>query len=73
MSEDNNQNQINESFCFKWCDYQNHLSGVVRQLLDENCMVDVTISAEGEHIHAHRIVLSACSTLFKVNITNFPI
>ncbi|XP_012279259.1 uncharacterized protein LOC105699101 [Orussus abietinus] len=65
MCEVDGQPQINESYCFKWADYQNHLSGVVRQLLEEDCMVDVTLSADGERIHAHRIVLCACSTLFQ--------
>lgn len=67
MSEIDNQHEINQSYWFKWNDYQNHLSDVVRQLLEEDCMVDVTLAAAGERIHAHRIVLCACSTLFRVN------
>lgn len=67
MSEIANQHEINQSYWFKWNDYQNHLSDVVRQLLEEDCMVDVTLAAAGERIHAHRIVLCACSTLFRVN------
>lgn len=65
MCEVASQPEINQSYCFKWNDYQNHLSDVVRQLLEDDCMVDVTLSAAGERIHAHRIVLSACSTLFQ--------
>ncbi|CAK9829228.1 Protein bric-a-brac 1 [Anthophora retusa] len=65
MSEIVNQHEINQSYWFKWNDYQNHLSDVVRQLLEEDCMVDVTLAAAGERIHAHRIVLCACSTLFR--------
>ncbi|XP_003396803.1 protein abrupt-like [Bombus affinis] len=65
MSEITNQHEINQSYWFKWNDYQNHLSDVVRQLLEEDCMVDVTLAAGGERIHAHRIVLCACSTLFR--------
>ncbi|XP_014609142.1 PREDICTED: uncharacterized protein LOC106789457 isoform X2 [Polistes canadensis] len=65
MCEQSAQNEINQSYCFKWNDYQNHLSDVIRQLLEDDCMVDVTLSAAGERIHAHRIVLSACSTLFQ--------
>lgn len=30
-------------------------------------MVDVTLCAAGQRIHAHRIVLCSCSTLFQVN------
>lgn len=66
MSEVVGQHEINQSYCFKWNDYENHLFDVVRQLLDEDCMVDVILAAAGERIHAHRIVLCACSTLFRV-------
>ncbi|KAL0111639.1 hypothetical protein PUN28_013078 [Cardiocondyla obscurior] len=59
------QCKLNQSYRFKWNNYQNHLSDVVRQLLEEDCMVDVTLSAAGQHIRAHRIVLCACSILFQ--------
>ncbi|XP_011692451.1 PREDICTED: uncharacterized protein LOC105452758 [Wasmannia auropunctata] len=62
---DAGQCEVNESYRFKWNNYQNHLSDVVRQLLEEDCMVDVTLSAAGQRIHAHRIVLCACSILFQ--------
>ncbi|XP_012523386.1 uncharacterized protein LOC105829233 [Monomorium pharaonis] len=62
---DASQCKINQSYRFKWNNYQNHLSDVVRQLLEEDCMVDVTLSAAGQRIHAHRIVLCACSILFQ--------
>ncbi|XP_076760561.1 uncharacterized protein LOC143429059 [Xylocopa sonorina] len=65
MSEIANQHEINQSYWFKWNDYGSHLSDVVRELLEEDCMVDVTLAAAGERIHAHRIVLCACSTLFR--------
>nr|XP_012217483.1 PREDICTED: uncharacterized protein LOC105669223 isoform X1 [Linepithema humile] len=57
--------KINQSYRFKWNNYQNYLSNVVQQLLKEDCMVDVILSAAGQRIHAHRIVLCACSTLFQ--------
>jgi len=43
-------------------------------LLEEESLVDVTLSADGQFIRAHRIVLSACSpyfrTLFKSSFLN---
>lgn len=33
-------------------------------LLDQSHLTDVTISAEGRTVRAHRVVLSACSTFF---------
>ncbi|KAK0075165.1 hypothetical protein PV325_007282 [Microctonus aethiopoides] len=65
MSEDTTQFQIphiEQSYCFKWSDYQNHLSNVVQQLLEEDCMVDVTLCVAGERIHAHRIEVLSEST-----------
>ncbi|XP_032689081.1 uncharacterized protein LOC116852641 [Odontomachus brunneus] len=59
------QHEIGQNYCFRWNDYQNHLSDVVQQLLEEDCMVDVTIYAAGYRVHAHRIVLCACSTLLQ--------
>ena len=70
MSKTNDHQQqsqeTNSTYCFKWSNYQNHLSGVIRQLLQEECMVDVTLYTEGERIYAHKIVLCACSALFQV-------
>ncbi|XP_072753644.1 uncharacterized protein [Anoplolepis gracilipes] len=65
MTDVAGQRKVTQNYCFKWSDYQYHLPNVVRQLLEENCMVDVTLSAAGQRIHAHRIVLCACSTLFQ--------
>lgn len=33
-------------------------------LLDQSLLTDVTLSAEGRTVRAHRVVLSACSTFF---------
>ncbi len=33
-------------------------------LLDQSHLTDVTLSAEGRTVRAHRVVLSACSTFF---------
>lgn len=60
------EQEADSKYCFKWGNYQQYLSEVVRQLLDEECMVDVTLHAGGEKIQAHRLVLCACSTLFQV-------
>ncbi|KAL6267064.1 hypothetical protein P5V15_000140 [Pogonomyrmex californicus] len=65
MTTDAAHCKINQTYRFKWNNYQNHLSDVVRQLLKEDCMVDVILSAAGQRIHAHRIVLCACSILFQ--------
>lgn len=67
MTDIAGQHETNQNYRFKWNNYQNYLSNVVQQLLKEDCMVDVILSTAGQRIHAHRIVLCACSTLFQVN------
>nr|CAD7450752.1 unnamed protein product [Timema bartmani] len=54
-----------QKFCLKWTNYQHHLSESFLSLLQTESMADVTLSAQGKRIHAHRIVLSVCSPLFQ--------
>lgn len=47
-------------------------------LLDQSHLTDVTISAEGRTLRAHRVVLSACSSFFlelfrTLESTNHPV
>ena len=55
-----------QHYCLKWNNYQSHVAEIFTQLLQAESMVDVTLCAEGHKIHAHRIVLSACSPYFQV-------
>lgn len=43
---------------------QSSLLSSLPLLLDQSHLTDVTISAEGRTVRAHRVVLSACSTFF---------
>lgn len=70
MSESSDQQiQQQDIDCchLKWSDYKDHMPTMASQLFHENSMVDVTLVIEDERIYAHRIVLSACSTLLQVN------
>lgn len=55
-----------QHYCLKWNNYQSHVAEIFTQLLQAESMVDVTLCTEGQKIHAHRIVLSACSPYFQV-------
>lgn len=54
-----------QQFCLRWHNFQNTLLSSLPKLLDGGYLTDVTLSAGGRHIHAHRIILSACSYYFK--------
>jgi len=53
-----------DQFCLKWNNYQLSLTSAFKHLLEEEDFVDVTLSAEGQSLKAHKVVLSACSQYF---------
>ena len=55
-----------QQFCLKWNNHRSTLFSVFDTLLEEESLVDVTLSAEGQFLRAHRVILSACSPYFRV-------
>lgn len=49
----------------RWNHHQTTLLSVFSTLLNNENLVDCTISAEGQHFKAHRVILSACSPYFE--------
>ncbi|GLH09097.1 Uncharacterized protein GBIM_14226 [Gryllus bimaculatus] len=47
-----------------WKNHTSELATVYQSLLENNFLVDCTLSAEGRSLRAHRLVLSACSPYF---------
>ncbi|XP_063235275.1 protein tramtrack, beta isoform isoform X2 [Bacillus rossius redtenbacheri] len=66
-----------QQFCLRWNNHQPNLVSVLKSLLNSESLVDVTLAAEGRHLQAHKVVLSACSsyfqTLFTINPCQHPI
>ena len=55
-----------EKFCLNWNDFEQNASNAFNQLRDDKDFLDVTlVSDEGEHLSAHKVVLSTCSDFFK--------
>ncbi|KAK3908484.1 Protein bric-a-brac 2 [Frankliniella fusca] len=55
-----------QQFCLRWHSYQSSLMATLPQLLDGNHhLTDVTLSAQGRNLRAHKVILSACSLYFK--------
>ena len=59
------QAEMDEQFSLKWNDFQNNLTTGFQHLLEEEIMLDVSLSAGGQLIQAHKVILSICSPYFK--------
>jgi hypothetical protein len=57
---------MSNQFCLKWNNYQLSLTTAFKHILEAEDFVDVTLSAESQSLKAHKVVLSACSSYFKV-------
>jgi len=57
--------ETEKQFCLKWNNHRATLFSVFDTLLEEESLVDVTLSAEGQFLRAHRVILSACSPYFR--------
>lgn len=55
-----------QQFCLRWNNHQPNFISVFSSLLHNEALVDVTLAAEGRHLQAHKVVLSACSSYFQV-------
>ncbi|CAG2174992.1 unnamed protein product [Oppiella nova] len=53
------------AFCLKLNNHQRFLTGALAQLYANEALVDVTLSAEGQQLRAHQLVLAACSPYFR--------
>ncbi|XP_052751325.1 zinc finger and BTB domain-containing protein 14-like isoform X1 [Galleria mellonella] len=66
-----------EQFSLRWNDFHANLSQSFHALLEGEDLVDVTLAAGGQYVHAHKLILSVCSPyfkeLFKMNPCEHPI
>jgi len=54
-----------EKFCLRWNDFETNLSSAFRGLRTDQDLFDVTLSCGEESLQAHKLVLSACSDMFR--------
>ena len=55
-----------EKFCLRWNDFESNVSTAFRELREEKDFFDVTLACEDEQIHAHKVILGACSSFFRL-------
>ncbi|XP_023938007.2 longitudinals lacking protein, isoforms H/M/V isoform X2 [Bicyclus anynana] len=53
-----------QQYSLRWNNHQTNFISMFGNLLLAKDLVDVTLAAEGQHLVAHKVVLSACSTFF---------
>ena len=54
-----------ENFHLKWDNYVANIRSAFQELREDTDHVDVTLSCHDGQIHAHKVILSACSTIFR--------
>ena len=52
----NGQQQQQQSFCLKWNNYQSNVTTTFKELLAEEDFVDITLTAEGGALKAHKVI-----------------
>lgn len=54
-----------EQFSLVWNSFPTNLSSGLYSLLTDEHLVDVTLTAEGQILRAHKLILSVCSSYFR--------
>ena len=62
-----------ETFTLSWHTFSDHLREMLHEMMKSNKLTDVTLVCDDKRqFKAHKIVLSACSTIFKYIIDDLP-
>ena len=56
---------MGEKLCLQWNYFQEHLLNSFGELRSDNDFTDITLACEDQSVKAHKVILSACSPLFK--------
>ena len=62
-----------EKYNLNWLTYTDHLREMLHEMMKSNDLTDVTLLCDDKRkFKAHKIVLSACSSVFKSIINDLP-
>jgi len=57
---------MGENFCLKWNDYDRNLTATFCELRSDAELLDITLTCDDDRqLHAHKVILSACSPFFR--------
>ena len=57
-NDSHNGQQPQQSFCLKWNNYQSNVTTTFKELLAEEDFVDITLTADGGALKAHKVRIS---------------
>ena len=62
-----------EKYNLNWHTYSDHLREMLHEMMKSQVLTDVTLVCDDKtQFKAHKVVLSACSSVFKSIINDFP-
>ena len=71
--DDNMMNEDLEKFNLTWHTYSEHLQSMLHEMMVSSDLTDVTLVCDDKkNIQAHKVVLSACSPIFKHIVDSMP-
>lgn len=62
----------NQEISLKWNGYQSNILFNVKELFKDECLSDVTLVSEGHSFKAHKVILSANSSVFRTIFQQNP-
>jgi len=59
-----------EKFCLRWNDFESNLSGAFSEIREAGEQFDMTLACEDSQIETHKLLLTACSPVFRSLLRN---
>merc|ERR1719232_1549636 len=63
---------LTDNYCLKWDNFESNISSSFRELREDSEFFDVTLCCDNgtDIVQAHKVILAACSPLFRKILSN---